>query len=112
MSSMLPDEASSRKDAQDRLRGLLGRTLRFTLSDGRVVIGGFQCMDHARNFIASNATETRKFEVTKGASAVFGTEPRFLNRVLGLVLVPGKHLVRVDCLERDLDRPAPSTFGA
>jgi hypothetical protein len=27
------------------------------------------------------------------------------------VLVPGKHLVRVDCLERDLDRPAPSTFA-
>mmetsp|Transcript_3257 Transcript_3257/g.9849 ORF Transcript_3257/g.9849 Transcript_3257/m.9849 type:complete len:109 (+) Transcript_3257:95-421(+) len=108
MSSMLPDEASSRKDAQDRLRGLLGRTLRFTLSDGRVVIGGFQCMDHARNFIASNATETRKFEVTKGGREVAHER----KRVLGLVLVPGKHLVRVDCLERDLDRPAPSTFGA
>ena len=75
---------------KEKLRHLLGQRLRFTLSDGRVVVGVFQCMDRLQNFVVARATETRLFERTDGS----GSEER--KRELGAVLVPGKHLARVE----------------
>lgn len=56
------------------------RTFRAKLSDGREVVGAFKCMDGNGNFILSSALETRN-----------GTQ-----RHLGLVMVPGKHLVKME----------------
>jgi small nuclear ribonucleoprotein (snRNP)-like protein len=53
-SSEVPGAPSSAA-AKARLAGLLGRRLRFTLSDERVVVGVFQCVDRLRNFIVTDA---------------------------------------------------------
>ena len=41
--------------AKTRIGGLLGLRLRFALSDERIVVGTFQCMDRHSNFIVSDA---------------------------------------------------------
>ena len=87
-------EAETAALAKRRLAGLLGKRLRFTLSDERVVVGVFQCVDRLSNFIVKDAVETRRFSLPDGAS-----EER--RRQLGAVLVPGKHLARVEALAGD-----------
>ena len=116
-SSEVPGAPSSAA-AKARLAGLLGRRLRFTLSDERVVVGVFQCVDRLRNFIVTDARgtaasrtasapsidracgrrlETRPFHVTRDGEDLI--EER--RRSLGSVLVPGKHLLKVEALGGD-----------
>ena len=71
------------------MEDLLDKTLRCTLSDGRFVVGTFQCLDKQRNFILTNCTETRRVKDEHGVECES-------KRNLGLVLVPGKHLVKAE----------------
>ncbi len=76
-------------------RGLLHSTLRVTLSDGRVVTGQYQCLDEHLNFILQGATERRMVNERSGAETV----ERQQTRTLGLVIVPGKHVLKVEVKE-------------
>ncbi|KAJ3043803.1 hypothetical protein HDV00_004211 [Rhizophlyctis rosea] len=64
-----------------KLRTYLSRKCRITASDGRVFVGHFMCIDKGRNIILSGTEESNKFG-----------EKRFL----GLVMIPGKHLVKAE----------------
>mmetsp|Transcript_15499 Transcript_15499/g.22809 ORF Transcript_15499/g.22809 Transcript_15499/m.22809 type:complete len:122 (-) Transcript_15499:113-478(-) len=75
------------KKSQEFCKKLLGRELRTTLSDGRFVVGNFKCVDRLKNIILSEAVETRPPESADQESSV---------RNLGLVMVPGKHLIKVE----------------
>mmetsp|Transcript_14391 Transcript_14391/g.34039 ORF Transcript_14391/g.34039 Transcript_14391/m.34039 type:complete len:99 (-) Transcript_14391:380-676(-) len=72
--------------ARETLRRLLGKKLRCTLSDGRVVVGDFHALDKLKNFILVSCEETRMV-----AEDLTGNE--CVKRKLGMVMVPGKHLV-------------------
>ncbi|KAJ8601039.1 hypothetical protein CTAYLR_007974 [Chrysophaeum taylorii] len=70
--------------------------------------GRFLCMDHLRNFIVSETEETRKVAVIQRD----GTESfEEKTRSLGLVMVPGKHLLKVEIEDADWEdaqkRPPP-----
>ena len=116
--------------AKTRIGGLLGLRLRFMLSDKRIVVGTFQCMDRHSNFIVSDAfafgvlhalslcvhnglfplrrLETRPFPTIKDGAEMIEVR----RRTLGSVLVPGKHLVKVETMQADWDdteRTGPST---
>jgi small nuclear ribonucleoprotein (snRNP)-like protein len=91
---------------------LLGRTLLCTLDDGRTVQGQLECLDRLSNIILRDALEKRVVE----DPSIYGIEkgyekegkenhgknqedpPLILERWLSQVLVPGKHLVKVELL--------------
>jgi small nuclear ribonucleoprotein (snRNP)-like protein len=88
--------AKSKLQAVATMRGLLQSTLRVTLSDGRVVTGKYQCLDEHLNFILQGATERR---VVGERAGVEGSVDRQEVRNLGLVMLPGKHMIKVEIKE-------------
>lgn len=72
-----------------KLRGWLNKSLRIRMSDGRVLIGIFLCTDRDANVILGSCSEYLP-ESEEGAVKA-NEEPR----MLGLVMVPGKHIVSV-----------------
>lgn len=68
-----------------KLRRWLNKTLRIEMSDGRVLIGVFLCTDRDANVILGSCSEYLSVE------EIPTSEPR----VLGLVMIPGKHIVSI-----------------
>ncbi|KAH8240665.1 hypothetical protein KR026_003062 [Drosophila bipectinata] len=73
-----------------KLQKWLGRVLRIVITDGRVLIGFFNCTDRDANIVLSMCAEY----------LVEGQEPR----LLGNVMVPGKHIVSCS-----IDEPDPQS---
>ncbi|OBZ81335.1 N-alpha-acetyltransferase 38, NatC auxiliary subunit [Choanephora cucurbitarum] len=63
-----------------KLESYLNFKSRVRISDGRVFIGTFVCIDKDKNIILAHTEEFR------------GNE----KRLVGLVMIPGKHLVKVE----------------
>ncbi|CAG8740884.1 32679_t:CDS:2, partial [Racocetra persica] len=59
---------------------------KITASDGRVFLGTFMCIDKYKNIILSQTEEFRSDE----------------KRFVGLVMIPGKHLVKAEIEDLDL----------
>lgn len=75
-----------------KLKSWLNKTLKIKMTDGRVLVGTFLCTDRDANVILGTCEEYLSVE---------HTEPR----ALGLVMVPGRHIVTIhlDCwLPEDL----------
>lgn len=70
----------------DAARELLGKTLRVTLTDGRVYEGLFTCLDKSFNVVLNGACELTPL----------GRKPPLNPRVGGVVIVPGAHIVRCE----------------
>lgn len=66
--------------AKQMLRGWLNRTLRIRMTDGRVLMGAFLCTDRDANVILGSCSE-------------FLSEDHTEARNLGLVMIPGRHIV-------------------
>ncbi|KAJ3181744.1 N-alpha-acetyltransferase 38, NatC auxiliary subunit [Geranomyces variabilis] len=64
----------------EKLTSLLNARMRITISDGRVFVGYFMCIDRGRNTILAAADE-------------FKNEER---RFVGLIMIPGNHLVKAE----------------
>ncbi|TDL22332.1 hypothetical protein BD410DRAFT_257345 [Rickenella mellea] len=73
-----------------RLKSLLTKPLRITISDGRTFIGSFMCTDQQRNTILTNTEEFRFRDDGKG-----GRESG-LGRYVGMVMIPWKLVRRVE----------------
>ena len=58
----------------------------------------FQCLDEHLNLILQHATERRTVRERAGQE---GTVARQQTREMGLVMLPGKHVVTVEVKERD-----------
>ncbi|KAG6803684.1 N-alpha-acetyltransferase 38-B, NatC auxiliary subunit [Apis laboriosa] len=68
--------------AKQKLRGWLNRNLRIKMTDGRVLIGAFLCTDRDANVILGSCSE-------------FLSEDHTEARTLGLVMIPGRHIVTI-----------------
>ena len=66
-----------------KVRSYLGKRLRVVLSDNRVIVGQFDCIDKEKNIILVNATEAKNLEAKE-------------SRPVGQVMVPGNHIASVD----------------
>ncbi|KAI8592587.1 small nuclear ribonucleoprotein family member-like protein [Geranomyces variabilis] len=64
----------------EKLASLLNERMRITISDGRVFVGYFMCIDRDRNTILAAADEFKNDE----------------RRFVGLIMIPGNHLVKAE----------------
>jgi small nuclear ribonucleoprotein (snRNP)-like protein len=110
-------------EATREVMALLGALVRVKISDGRVVVGHFHCFDKHQNVIVKDAreypplrarappakgkdkTEKSKAEAEQEAAdedahfaGVAATKRAIGGRTLGMVLVPGKHIVYMKVL--------------
>jgi len=86
------------------LESLLGRNLRAHTTDGRMFLGEFKCTDNESNIILAKTYEYRlpsekaKREALERAAAGDKTSGKadMTSRFVGLVVVPGKHIVKLE----------------
>lgn len=80
-----------------RLRSWLNKTFRVEMSDGRVLVGVFLCTDRDANIILGSCSEYLPEEASAcNSTSTANEEPR----MLGLVMVPGKHIVSL-CIDQN-----------
>ena len=79
-SSAAPGDQNLSKGRQN-LRKWLGKVFRVVISDGRVLVGFFNCTDKDANLVLSMCSEY----LEEGKDA----------RMLGNVMIPGKHIVSI-----------------
>ena len=75
------------------VRQHLDSPLRVGLTDGRVIVGKFVCLDKQRNILLVEAQESRL------VAAVSGDVPERAKRHLGIVLVPRRWVATCHALE-------------
>ncbi|KAK4464156.1 hypothetical protein QBC42DRAFT_171943 [Cladorrhinum samala] len=102
---------SSKHEASDFLQTLLNKNLRVTTTDSRMFWGSFKCTDAESNLVLQHVYEYRPptlQQITAAAAAAAqskgGSGSGKLNvdmtsRYLGLVVVPGKHIVKIEVEE-------------
>ncbi|KAL5341235.1 hypothetical protein BJX70DRAFT_395958 [Aspergillus crustosus] len=92
------------------LESLIGQTLRVHATDSRIFVGLFKCTDATRNIILANTHEYRYpttaavRDVASNAAPESPEEtPNFkvnmTSRFIGLVVVPGQHITRIELEE-------------
>ncbi|KAL2013183.1 hypothetical protein VTN00DRAFT_708 [Thermoascus crustaceus] len=93
------------------LESLLGRTLRVHTTDTRMFVGTFKCTDTDRNIILAGTYEFRypSPSAIKEAAAAATKDGQdtskdtikvdMTSRLIGLVVVPGQHITRIELEE-------------
>jgi small nuclear ribonucleoprotein (snRNP)-like protein len=88
---MKPSESA----AVTKVRSYLGRQMRLTLTDGRIVTGAFSVLDAFGNLLLKEASATISVDAT-------GTSPlspsAAASQRMGMVTVAPKHVVKVELL--------------
>lgn len=82
------EESGREKTGKSKLWSWLNGSLKIKMTDGRVLVGNFFCTDRDSNVILGSSGEYLKEEDV-------GVEQP---RVLGLVMVPGRHIVSIHYL--------------
>ncbi|KAL2060769.1 hypothetical protein VTL71DRAFT_9411 [Oculimacula yallundae] len=85
--------------AENYLSSLLNKTLRVTTTDTRMFLGQFKCTDSDLNIILSSAYEYRLPPPPKSTSASTPVTQDLTSRYLGLVVVPGEYITRIEVEE-------------
>ncbi|PYH98237.1 hypothetical protein BO71DRAFT_416494 [Aspergillus ellipticus CBS 707.79] len=95
------------------LDSLIGRTLRVHATDTRIFVGTFKCTDAARNVILASTYEYRLPSPSAVRDAATGAEDpaagsavdaqnikvNMTSRFIGLVVVPGQHITKIELEE-------------
>ncbi|KAI1638928.1 hypothetical protein F4809DRAFT_197583 [Biscogniauxia mediterranea] len=105
--SMDATTSSEKAEAESYLKSLLNRALRIYTTDGRMFIGTFKCTDTHRNIVLSHTYEYRHpspQKLAEAAAASAGTgqdtvKADMTSRYLGLVVIPGEHIVKMEVEE-------------
>ncbi|KAI2603891.1 Sm-like ribonucleoprotein [Hypoxylon fragiforme] len=104
------------------LRSLLNKNLRIYATDGRLFIGTFKCTDTHNNIVLSLTYEYRHpsqqklAEAAAAAAAVAEDESKgtvtanMTSRYLGLVVVPGEHITKMEVEEFSSQAKTRSIF--
>ncbi|KAI1399193.1 Sm-like ribonucleoprotein [Hypoxylon fuscum] len=101
------DKAAAKEEAEAFLTSLLNKNLRVYTTDGRLFHGTFKCTDTDRNVVLSLTYEYRrpsKLQLAEAAAEIedsrLGTVTAEMpSRYLGLVVVPGAHIVKIEVEE-------------
>lgn len=130
----------NKQDARDFLSSLLNKTLRVVASDGRMFLGHFKCTDAVcpslyglsprllltrkvsqdSNVILAETYEYRQPSAKEQADAKLAAgsdaasvRMNMTSRFLGLVVVPGEHIVKIEVEEfaSQMKGPNPYTDG-
>lgn len=98
------------------LESLLGKTLHITILDGRLFTGIFKCTDNESNVILANAFEYRmpsKAAEEKALAEVAATgkpaKADMTSRFVGLIVIPGKQIVKMELEESRITTPSTSS---
>ncbi|GAW11306.1 hypothetical protein EKO27_g8209 [Xylaria grammica] len=94
-------------EAEAYLKSLINKTLRIHATDGRMFIGTFKCTDTDRNVVLSLTYEYRQPSQQKLAEAAAAAASEnsqtvtadMTSRYLGLVVIPGEHIVKMEVEE-------------
>ncbi|XP_056637863.1 N-alpha-acetyltransferase 38-B, NatC auxiliary subunit [Diorhabda sublineata] len=86
------------------LRSWLNKSFKVEMTDGRVLVGIFLCTDRDANIILGSCSE---YLPSEHKSKTINEEPR----MLGLVMIPGKHIVslHIDSSDYDCGQKDPLT---
>ncbi|KAK0734404.1 hypothetical protein B0T26DRAFT_688348 [Lasiosphaeria miniovina] len=99
------EQAKTREEAGGFLRSLLNKNLRVTTTDSRMFMGSFKCTDTESNIVLQDTYEYRQpslqalqkqVEEAVGAAAAATIKADMTSRFLGLVVVPGNHIVKME----------------
>ncbi|RFU24598.1 hypothetical protein B7463_g11740, partial [Scytalidium lignicola] len=89
--------------AEDYLTSLLNKTLRVTTTDTRMFLGQFKCTDTDLNIILSHTFEYRLPPPPKPSEMAEAGKDKVVldmkSRYMGLVVVPGEHIVKIELEE-------------
>ncbi|CAG8981805.1 hypothetical protein HYALB_00004748 [Hymenoscyphus albidus] len=88
-----------KSQSEDYLRSLLNKTLRVTTSDSRMFLGQFKCTDSERNTILAQTFEYRIPPAPKNISGDEAVTLDMTSRYLGLVVVPGEYITKIEVEE-------------
>ncbi|KAI0548390.1 hypothetical protein F4679DRAFT_322552 [Xylaria curta] len=97
----------TRAEAETYIKSLINKTLRIHATDGRMFIGTFKCTDTDRNVVLSLTYEYRQPSQQKLAEAAAAAassssetvKADMTSRYLGLVVIPGEHIVKMEVEE-------------
>ncbi|KAA8647387.1 hypothetical protein EYZ11_001631 [Aspergillus tanneri] len=95
------------------LESLIGQTLRVHATDTRIFVGNFKCTDAARNVILANTYEYRFPTISAVKNAAVDADSHssgiasdsasvkvnMTSRFIGLVVVPGQHITKIELEE-------------
>ncbi|KAI1251918.1 hypothetical protein MGN70_006489 [Eutypa lata] len=111
------DPAQEKAEAEAFLKSLVNRTLRIHTTDSRMFVGTFKCTDPNSNIILSLTHEYRQPSKQKLAEAA-AADPNsetvtadMTSRYLGLVVIPGEHIVKMEVEEFVSQLKSRSFFG-
>ncbi|TGJ88476.1 hypothetical protein E0Z10_g316 [Xylaria hypoxylon] len=101
------NEAPTKAEAEVYLKSLINKTLRIHATDGRMFIGTFKCTDTDRNVVLSVTHEYRQpsqQKLTEATAAAASENSQTVkadmtSRYLGLVVIPGEHIVKMEVEE-------------
>ncbi|CAM1504078.1 Fc.00g016690.m01.CDS01 [Cosmosporella sp. VM-42] len=88
-------------EAREYLSGIINKNLRVLTTDGRLFWGSLKCTDPDKNIVLAHTYEYRQPSAKKVAEAAATKAPDesvtldLTSRYLGLVVVPGHHIVRL-----------------
>ncbi|CCX15032.1 Similar to LSM domain-containing protein 1-A; acc. no. Q6GQ67 [Pyronema omphalodes CBS 100304] len=85
------------------LQGYINRTLRVTTTDDRFFIGDLKCTDRDRNLILASTSEYRSpssFSSSSSSSSSSSQSPEIKDRHIGLVVIPGNVITKIEVEER------------
>lgn len=96
------------------LESLLGKTLQVTVPDGRLFTGTFRCTDNESNVILSNSFEYRmpsqsaEHRALQQARLSGKTVAKadMTSRFVGLIVIPGDKIVKMEVEERRMPNAA------
>ncbi|KAH0290404.1 hypothetical protein M436DRAFT_71801 [Aureobasidium namibiae CBS 147.97] len=99
---------TSNTEAVEYLHHLLNKTLRIHTSDSRIFVGTMKCTDRELNIILSLTHEYRQPSPSTIADAAYAQQLSgstenlkvdMVKRFVGLVVVPGKHIRKIEVEE-------------
>merc|ERR1712110_1193007 len=75
---------------KEKLRELLGREMRVEVTDGRIITGVFYCIDNNKNLILRDCIQEQVIPIPNVPENEWTKD----NNAIGMVLIPGHHIVQ------------------